>query len=201
MLPARAEAEGHITTGTLAVGAPANVPDLNAAGWKPVFSDEFTSLDETKWNIVEGRGSARDAVSTSATHPGEAASGFLTLKTYTIDTNGPGTPGGLVHYSGGIVGDGNDRLPHGLFSTSWGYLEARIKFENQSGTSSDLWSLSSQGYRLWDDTSESGPETGFEHTNNSNHGPCNATGECNTQPSACSAPTATRRATRRRTSG
>lgn len=180
--PAPAVAEGHRTSGALAVGIPANVPDLNALGWKPVFADEFTTLDETKWHVLEGRGSARDAVSTSATHPGESGSGFLTLKTYTVDHNGSGTAGGYEHFSGGIVGDGNDRLPHGLFSASWGYLEGRIKFENQSGTSSDMWTLGSQGYRPWDETSGSAPETGFEHTNNSSNGACSLTTECNTLP-------------------
>lgn len=152
---------------------PATVPTnlgTPGLGWSKVFEDEFTTLDETKWKIQEGRGAARDAVSTSG--------GFLTLKTYTEDG---------ATYSGGIVGDGNDRAPHGLFNATYGYIEARIKFQNESGTSSDLWTLSSSGDRGYDDGSLTGPESGFEHTSNKNNNGadqiCNAvTDECNTQP-------------------
>lgn len=152
-------------------------PDPASLGWEAVFEDEFETLDDSRWVVGNDNPAEQAGVRVDHDHAGEASDGFLTLTTYT-DAAGR-------HISGGIETDRNDQLPHGYFNAAYGYLEARIKFENESGTTSDFWTLSAPGNRSFGDPGESGPETGFEHTNKDDldgDGECDVNEECNTQP-------------------
>ena len=91
-------------------------------GYKLAWSDEFNGadLDATKWDYYfegsrKGAINVKDAVT--------VADGFLTITTY--------TDGGR-HFSGMIS-------TRNKFEHSFGYYEARIKFEDSMGLSSGLW--------------------------------------------------------------
>lgn len=90
-------------------------------GWQMLWSDDFsgTALDSQKWSVVTGP--RRDAVNSADAV--KVANGALTLTTYTSD----GT------HRTGFVGSRNG------FQATYGYWEARIKFEDSPGMWSAFW--------------------------------------------------------------
>lgn len=118
----------------------ASIVSDNPAGWKLTFSDEFSgmSLDDSKWSH-RGLGPRRDAINTAnAVSVGE---GLLTITTYTS---------GVVHYTGMIA-------TQGKFEQTFGYYEARMKFQSTPGEWSAFW-LQSPTYGAVGDPASTGME-------------------------------------------
>lgn len=114
----------HLLVGLLAVSAFGAVPLAKAeppAGYKLAWADEFdgSELDTTKWGDAYGSwmktANGRDAIT--------VAGGILTIPAYTEDGK---------HFNGIIS-------TQGKFERSFGYYEARIKFQDSPGISSAFW--------------------------------------------------------------
>ncbi|MDX6705355.1 MAG: hypothetical protein QOI48_1201 [Solirubrobacteraceae bacterium] len=96
----------------------------------PTWSDEFdgSSLDLTRWSY-RATGQRHDGVLTPEAV--SVADGLLTIKTY--------TEAGL-HYSGMIS---TEKLGSAGFEQTYGYFEARVKFNSSPGEWSAFWLQSS----------------------------------------------------------
>ncbi|HEY3142664.1 MAG TPA: hypothetical protein VGJ86_16110, partial [Acidimicrobiales bacterium] len=118
---------------------PPSVPDLAGLGWIPVLEDDFDgdALDERVWTIDTGGTDVRDAVS--------VGDGVATLTTFSADPDGDG-PGRLQHFTGRIRSGASDAPFAAGFLGTYGYVEARIKFANEVGTSSSFSTSSPSVY-------------------------------------------------------
>lgn len=112
----------------------------NPAGWQLAFSDEFTgtALDSSKW-AHRGLGPRKGAINTA--NAVAVKDGLLTITTYTS---------GGAHYTGMIA-------TQGMFEQTYGYYEARIKFQDSPGQWSAFW-LQSPGYGPVGDPATAGTE-------------------------------------------
>lgn len=102
------------------------------AGYELSWFDEFEAdtLDLTKWEH-HSLGQRHDAINTS-----EAISindGCLVISTYTENN---------IHYTGMVSS-------YKKFETKYGYWEARMKFQDASGTFSDFWLYTMNLNRRW----------------------------------------------------
>ena len=114
---------------------------LPVAGYRLVWADEFngSALDTTKWDYHRWGaqadvGLAEDAVT--------VAGGFLTITSYTVDGR---------HFTCTIS-------TRGKFERSFGYYEARIKFQDSPGVASAFWINSDSIGNMIDDPAVIGTE-------------------------------------------
>lgn len=134
-----------------------SVPDLGALGWQPVLDENFDgdSLDETVWNIHEGRGLKegfynRDAVRIEE-DPDEPGSRVLSLTAYTDDDG---------EHRSGVINTGDLATPMWSgFRSAYGYVEARIQINDRPGMTSTFWTMPDTSHpRPYGDPAAGGPE-------------------------------------------
>ena len=112
--------------GTRLMGTEPNAPPRTlhgppVRGYLLAWHDEFdgAALDSSRWNVVSGK--RRDTINTPAAV--SVSGGILTITTYT-DAG--------VHYTGFID-------TAGKYEPTYGYLEARIRFESSPGEWGAFW--------------------------------------------------------------
>lgn len=124
-------------------------------GWQAVFQENFdgSSLDESLWDIRKGPGISNAVNSRGAISVG---GGELKISTYT-DPRDPANPNDDTDYTGEVA---LGELQRGAsFLATYGYIEARIKLQNRSGTRSAFWTLSPTWHKSpFGDPAAAGPE-------------------------------------------